>query len=69
MGKLHELKKYKFLLIFKGGNHLIIETNTDIRTAKREEINGAIFIRIENQYTINLAQIESIKVKILKQTS
>lgn len=60
-----ELKKYKFYLKFKGGHNLIFETNTDIRTAERNKVNGGLFVDTENNYTINLAQLESLNVKIL----
>lgn len=59
-----ELKKYKFYLKFKGGHNLIFETNTDIRTAERNKVNGGLFVDTENNYTINLAQLESLNVKI-----
>ncbi|MEK3978476.1 hypothetical protein MKY37_05195 [Psychrobacillus sp. FSL K6-2836] len=65
MRKAGELKKYKFHLKFKGGNNLIFETNTDIRTAERNKVNGGLFVDTENNYTINLAQLESLNVKIL----
>lgn len=64
--KFNELKKYKFYLTFKGGNHLVFETNTDIRKARREVVNGGIFVDTENEYTINLAQVKSLHVKIQK---
>ncbi|TQR21297.1 hypothetical protein [Psychrobacillus vulpis] len=64
MREFKERKKYKFYLVFKGGQHLVFETNTDIRTAKREVINGGIFVSTENKYTINIAQLQSINVKI-----
>lgn len=60
-----ELKKYKFYLKFKGGHNLIFETNTDIRTAERNKVNGGLFVDTENNYTINLAQLESLNVQIL----
>lgn len=66
LGKFSELKRYKFFLSFKGGHDLILETNTDIRKANREHINGGTFVVTENHYTINIAQLESIKVKIQK---
>ena len=58
-----EIKKYKFYLSFKGGHSLVLETDTDIRKAKREYANGGEFIITENNYTINLAQIERIQVR------
>lgn len=63
--KFSELKKYKFYLLFKGGQKLVFETNTDIRTAKRQFVEGGIFVITENKYTINLAQLEGIKVEVL----
>lgn len=63
--KADELKKYKFYLKFKGGHNLIFETNTDIRTAERNKVNGGQFVDTENNYMINLAQLESLNVKIL----
>ncbi len=64
-----ELKKYKFYLKFKGGNNLIFETNTDIRTAERNKVDGGIFVETENSYTINLAQLEKLNVKILHENT
>ena len=64
-----ELKKYKFYLKFKGGNNLVFETNTDIRTAERNRVDGGIFVETENSYTINLAQLEKLKVKILHENT
>lgn len=60
------LKKYKFYLVFQGGKELAFETNTDIRTAKREFVNGNIFVTTENKYTINISKLKSLKVKILQ---
>ncbi|MEI4768681.1 hypothetical protein WAX74_03285 [Psychrobacillus sp. FJAT-51614] len=64
MRKYSGLMKYKFYLVFQGGKELAFETNTDIRTAKREFINGSIFVSTENNYTINISQLTSLKVKI-----
>ncbi len=58
-----EIKKYKFLLSFHDGHQLLFETNTDIRTAEREYINGGMFVETENKYTINLNQVARIQVK------
>jgi len=62
-GEHLETKKYKFFLSFKGGHSLVLETNTDIRKARREYANGGEFVLTENNYTINLAQIDRIQVR------
>lgn len=66
MEKISELKKYKYLLTFRGGEQLVLETNTNIHQAKKDAVDGETFIHTENFYTINLAQIEGIKVIIQK---
>ncbi|MBD7943125.1 MULTISPECIES: hypothetical protein [Psychrobacillus] len=63
MENVDEIKKYKFLLSFHDGHQLLFETNTDIRTAEREYINGGMFVVTDNQYTINLNQVARIQVK------
>lgn len=66
MREFSNIKKYKFHLVFHDGHKLSFETNTDIRTAKREKINGGIFITTENKYTINISKIKSLGVEILQ---
>ncbi len=64
-----EFKKYKFYLRFKGGHNLIFETNTDIRTAERNRVDGGVFVETENSYTINLTQLEKLNVKTLHENT
>ena len=64
-----ETKKYKFYLKFKGGHSLVLETSTDIRTAERDKVNGGLFVDTENNYTINLAQLEKLNVKLLHENT
>lgn len=59
-----EYKKYKYYLVFNGGKELTFETDTDIRTVEREKVNGAVFVNIENKYTINISQLKSLKVRV-----
>ncbi|MFJ7970342.1 hypothetical protein [Psychrobacillus sp. NPDC096389] len=66
MEKISELKKYKYLLTFHGGNQLVLETNTNIHQAKKDAVDGNTFIHTENHYTINLSQIQNIKVIVQK---
>lgn len=66
LGKISEIKKYKYLLTFQGGNQLVLETNTNIHQAKRDPLNKETFIHTENNYTINLSQVENIQVIVQK---
>lgn len=66
LGSISQMKKFKYYLTFKGGHDLVFETDTDLRKAKKDKINGGTFVVTENQYTINISQLKSIKVKIQK---
>lgn len=42
---------------------MTFETNTDIKKAKKQRVNGVDFIITEEMTTINISQIEKIEIE------
>ncbi|MEK4760739.1 hypothetical protein MHH85_10830 [Viridibacillus sp. FSL E2-0187] len=58
-------KKFYVNVIFNGGKNFDFYTNTDIRKSPRIEINGAQMAITEEEYCINMRQVQFMFVEDL----
>lgn len=56
------MKKYEVKITFYNGQKFDFETNSDVRSLKPIEINGAQMIMIEEEIRINIIHIKDMKV-------
>lgn len=48
--------------MFKNGSEMQIETDTNVKLAEPQYINGGQFIFTENEYVINVLQVKEMNV-------
>lgn len=56
------LKNYKVFVVFKNGQELSFETNTNVRTSKRMDIGGEKFIVTDEQHVIGVNAVKKMVV-------
>lgn len=56
------MKRYSVYVHFKNGRDTQFETNTNVLLLQPIHVNGAEMIMTEEQYGINLAQVEELEV-------
>lgn len=56
------MKKYSVHVAFKNGKEMQFETNTNVKSAEPQYINGGEFIVTENEYVINVQQVKEMNV-------
>lgn len=56
------MKRYSVYVHFKNGRDMQFETNTNVLLLQPVNVNGAEMIMTEEQYGINLAQVEELEV-------
>lgn len=56
------MKRYSVYVLFKTGQDMQFETNTNVLLQKPVHINGAQMITTEEQYIFNMAQVEKLEV-------
>jgi len=56
------MKKYEVKITFYNGQKYDFETNSDVRSLKPIEINGARMIMTEEEVAINIIHIKDMKV-------
>jgi len=59
-------KRFYVNIIFKGGKNFNFYTNTDIRMSPRIEVNGAQMAITEEEYCVNMRQVQFMFVEDLK---
>lgn len=56
------MKKYSVYVLFKGGQDLQFETDSNVKLLQPQIIDGARFIVTENEYVVNLDQVEKLEM-------
>lgn len=56
------MKRYSVYVLFKNGQDMQFETNTNVLLLQPIHINGAEMIMTEEKYGINLAQVKDLEV-------
>ena len=56
------MKRYSVYVLFKTGQDMQFETDTNVLLLQPVLINGAKMIMTEDEYGINLAQVEKMEV-------
>ncbi|MFC5587528.1 hypothetical protein ACFPRA_01225 [Sporosarcina soli] len=56
------MKRYSVYVLFKNGQDMQFETDTNVLLQQPVHINGAEMIMTEEEYGINLAQVKDLEV-------
>ncbi|GIN38473.1 hypothetical protein [Heyndrickxia oleronia] len=60
------MKRYSVYVLFKNGQDMQFETDTNVKMAQPVEINGGRFIITENEKLINVDYIKELNVVELR---
>ena len=56
------MKRYSVYVLFKNGQDMQFETDTNVLLQQPVHINGAEMIMTEEEYGVNLAQVKDLEV-------
>ena len=56
------MKKYSVYTVFKNGQDMQFETNTNVLLLQPFNVNGAKMIMTKDQYGVNMAQVKKLEV-------
>lgn len=56
------MERYSVSIVFKNGQDMQFETNTNVLDLKPINVNGAEMIMTRDEYGVNLKQVEKLEV-------